>query len=118
MALSQNGFPALSEPPPAYLIPGTDVKVRVRGGDVATVLVEVARRFNAEVEPLALYRPGDEWGWAYRPVRGQSVVLSNHSSGTAIDLNATRHPRGTTGTFSREQVRRIRTILASTFDAG
>jgi HK97 family phage portal protein len=30
----------------------------------------------------------DDWGYAERPIRG-STVVSNHASGTAIDLNAT-----------------------------
>ncbi len=40
-------------------------------------------------------------------------VLSNHSSGTAIDLNAPRHPLGTSGTFSATQRSHIRSILNS-----
>ena len=36
----------------------------------------------------------DEWGWAWRAVRGQTSGLSNHASGTAVDLNATRYPLG------------------------
>ena len=40
----------------------------------------------------------DEWGWASRPIRG-SEVISNHASGTAIDLNAVKHPLGAIGTL-------------------
>lgn len=123
MALSSNGWPALSEPPPSQTIPGTDIKVRVRPGDVATVLLEVARRFHAEVERLDLVAvdrgkvvPGDEWGWAYRPIRGQTAGLSNHAAGCALDLNATLHPRGAKGTFTRKQKAAMRRILAATFD--
>lgn len=125
MALSQNGYPALAEPPPPHTIPGTDIKVRVRAGDVATVLLEVARRFHTEVERLDLVAvdrgtvvPGDDWGWAYRPVRGQTTGLSNHASGCALDLNATVHPRGVRGTFSRKQLAAMRRILAATLDPG
>jgi hypothetical protein len=35
--------------------------------------------------------------------RGSEKVLSNHSSGTAIDLNAIKHPLGKSNTFTREQ---------------
>jgi hypothetical protein len=35
--------------------------------------------------------------------RGSEKVLSNHSSGTAIDLNAIKHPLGKSNTFNREQ---------------
>lgn len=34
----------------------------------------------------------DDWGHAYRLVRGSKTVWSNHSWGLAIDLNATRNP--------------------------
>lgn len=118
--LSSNGWPVYREPPKRLLIPGTDIRVSVRPGDVATVLLEVAARFHREVESLALpvgEDPGyDEWGWAYRPVRGQQYGFSNHASGTAIDLNATRHPRGVKGTFTRRDRGRMRKILASTLD--
>jgi len=49
-------------------------------------------------------------GHAYREISG-STTLSNHASGTAIDLNAPRHPLGASGTFSSTQVSRIRSIL-------
>jgi hypothetical protein len=88
---------------------------------VATVLLEVASRFHVEVESLDMpvrEEPGfDEWGWAYRPVRGQRFGFSNHASGSAIDLNAVRHPRGVKGTFTRIDRRAVRRILASTLDS-
>lgn len=121
MTLSANGWPVLTETPPAQTIPGTDIRLSVRPGDVATVLLEVAARFHREVEPLDMpvrEDPGhDDWGWAYRPVRGQSTGFSNHASGCAVDLNATLHPRGVRGTFTRRQEAAVRRILASTFDA-
>jgi hypothetical protein len=121
MALSANGWPVLKEPPSPVLIPGADIRLRVRGGDVATVLLEVARRFHVEVESLDMpvqEEPGyDDWGWAYRPIRGQDVGFSNHASGTAIDLNAVRHPRGVKGTFTRRDRARMRRILAATLDS-
>ena len=80
---------------------------KVRAGDAYTVLNELARRFNSEVETI---RRGWSWGWAYRPVRGASVI-SEHAAGTAVDLNAPRHPLGKSGTFTAAQVRAIRRIL-------
>ncbi len=125
MALSANGWPALSVPPRAIRVPGADVELTVRPGDVATILIEVARRYHEEVERLDVKAVDrgkvvrtDDWGWAFRPIRGQTNGLSNHASGTAVDLNATRHPRGVRGTYTREQRRNIRRILASTYDAG
>ena len=51
-------------------------------------------------------------GHSYRVITG-STSLSNHSSGTAIDLNAPRHPLGTSGTFTATQRSHIRSILSS-----
>ena len=106
MAVSQNGYRANDRSLIAsYSIPGG--KVSLRKGDVATVLVYFANRFHSEVEPLKW--PGN-WGYAERKIRGGSS-LSNHASGTAIDLNAPAHYLGARGTFSAKQVRAIRRIL-------
>jgi hypothetical protein len=43
-------------------------------------------------------------------VRGTTDKLSCHSSGTAIDLNATKHPLGKVGTFPAEKVPMIRAL--------
>ena len=64
-----------------------------------------------EVEALV---DGWCWGHAYREISG-STTLSNHASGTAIDINAPRHPLGASGTFSSTQVSRIRSILSWSF---
>lgn len=80
---------------------------KVRKGDAYTVLYELCRRFNNEVEKI---NPAHSWGYASRPVRGASVA-SEHSAGTAIDLNAPKHPLGRQGTFTRSQVTRINRIL-------
>jgi hypothetical protein len=87
----------------------------MRPGDVTEVLREVARRFHSEVEPID-GGVRDDWGWAYRPVRGQQTGFSNHASGTAVDLNATQHPRGVKNTFTAAQERAVRRILASMRD--
>lgn len=106
MAVSQNGYRANDRSLIAsYKVPGG--KISMRRGDVATVLSYVANRFHSEVEPLKW--PGN-WGYAERKIRGGSS-LSNHASGTAIDLNAPAHYLGARGTFSAKQVRAIRRIL-------
>jgi hypothetical protein len=43
-------------------------------------------------------------------VRGSTDKLSNHASGTAIDLNATKHALGKVGTFPSEKVAMIRAL--------
>lgn len=106
MARSQNGYRANDRSLIAsYSIPGG--RVSLRKGDVATVLVYFAKRFHSEVEPLKW--PG-VWGYAERKIRGGSS-LSNHASGTAIDVNAPAHWLGERGTFSSSQLKRLRRIL-------
>lgn len=51
------------------------------------------------------------WGYNYRATTG-GTSLSCHASGTAIDINAPRHPYGKGGTFTAAQVKEIRKILA------
>jgi murein L,D-transpeptidase YcbB/YkuD len=113
MATSQNGWSAgrpnqiggLNTSP----VPGTNVKLPqgVRNGDVATVLHHVAAQFHTTVEPL---HAGWCWGYHYKKIEG-SRVLSNHASGTAIDLNAPKHPMGRANTFTSAQRAAIRRIL-------
>jgi hypothetical protein len=43
-------------------------------------------------------------------VRGSTDRLSCHSSGTAIDLNATKHPLGKAGTFPPEKIPMLRAL--------
>lgn len=122
MATSQNGYTAAATSAgiPGGLktitpkgAPGT--QLRVRAGDVATVLQYLVDQFQARVENIDLYTKGsgDDWGHAYRPIRGAVTGLSNHASGTAVDLNATRHPLGTnpTANFTAAQILAIRHIL-------
>jgi hypothetical protein len=115
VARSQNGWTVLESAPAAVTVPGTDVRLTIRPGDVAVVLLEVARRFHDEVEPIDR-GIRDDWGWAYRPIRGKNSGFSNHASATAIDLNATQHPRGVRNTFTPAQERAVRRILAATRD--
>lgn len=110
MSSSQNGWTvdAAGSQQDRTAVAGVTFPNGVRRGDVATVLFYVARRFHAEVEPL---KAGTCWGWFNRPIRG-ATSISNHASGTAIDLNADKHPLGKVGTFSAAKVRAIRRILA------
>jgi hypothetical protein len=111
MATSQNGYIAnRRDLTSTYRVPGTDVVFRLRTGPVAQVLVELASRFHLEVEPLTGPVP-DDWSYAERPIRGSTTTLSNHASGTAIDLNALRHPRGVHGTFTAAQKAAVNRIL-------
>lgn len=115
MAASQNGWRANDRSVvSSRLVPGTDVKLTVRNGAPGDLLLEVAARFDREVEDIDNARSGlDDWGYAERVVRGGSD-LSNHASGTAIDLNAPRHPLGTdpSANFTSRQIATIRGILS------
>lgn len=114
MTMSQNGWTASSNPSAIGVnnpkVPGTNVYFPggVKGGDVTTVLMYVAEQFNAHVQAL---HSGWCWGYDYKPIEGSSEV-SNHASGTAIDMNAPDHPMGKAGTFTSAQVAVIRKILS------
>lgn len=111
---SQNGFSA-NDPHvvSSRLIPGTTVRVTVRNGPAGDLLLAAAARWDREVEDIDNGRGAlDDWGYAERNVRGSATVLSNHASGTAIDLNATKHPLGQDPrvSFTAEQRATIRRI--------
>ncbi len=116
MATSANGYPVLFDNRTSgdlprlrkWIIPGTGRHLYARDGSTGFLLAVTALWFHERIERLdnAVW---DDWGWAVRPVRGQTSGYSNHSSGTAIDLNATRHPIGVSikSTFTDTQIRRI-----------
>jgi hypothetical protein len=100
MATSQNGFPASRKPAEIgvrdFTVPGTAIKLEVRA-DVAPRLLEMAEWFHRNVEPL---RREQCSGYAFRNIIDGNE-LSNHASGTAIDLNSLKHPLGRPGTVPR-----------------
>lgn len=111
MASSQNGWPASDEPRTigveSYQIPGTTIRVRC-SKKVAPLLINFCAEFNTEVEKIGL----NTWGYAFRPIRGQEEAgnLSNHASGTAVDINSEKHKLGSTGTFTPEQEIKVRAL--------
>jgi len=108
--VSQNGYIANDiSRTKIWDIPGTDRRVRLRKGPPGQLLVELAAWYHVRVEPIDQGQL-DDWGYAERTIRG-GTSLSNHASGTAIDLNALRHPLGASGTFQAWQVQRIRRWL-------
>ncbi len=90
---------------------GYSVTMRVRPGDTCDVLMDLVTRFDRTVERLDLPGERDEWSYAKRRVRQSSNIWSEHSAGTALDLNATRHPRGARGTFTLKQRKAIDALL-------
>lgn len=110
--LSANGWPASKDKAEigikAYPIPGTSIKLQCAEA-CAPLLVGFATEFNKLIENIDGVSL-DDWGYAFRDIRGVTGKLSNHSSGTAIDLNATKHPLGKVGTFPNEKVPMIRAL--------
>jgi hypothetical protein len=92
-------------------IPGTKRNLLLRDGAMGFLLIHFALWFDESIERLdRLGEVWDEWGWAVRPVRGQTSGYSQHAGGVAEDLNATKHPRGVSirHTYTNAQIRKIR----------
>jgi len=92
----------------SFLVPGTSIKLTCNKA-VAPLLVGFATEFHALIEPID-EGSLDDWGYCYREIRGSSTALSNHSSGTAVDLNSKRHPLGKAGTFPLPKVAMIQAL--------
>lgn len=92
------------------VVPGLK-PVRVRCSyKVADLLVPALKEWHKKVEKL---EPGEVQGYAYRDVRGGSGTLSNHASGTAVDIWPSRHPQGDKdGNLTKEQQATILEICA------
>lgn len=108
---SQNGWTASPDRADIgvrpFTVAGIEFPGGVRGGGVALVLTYLVSAFHTRVEPLVA---GWCWGYAYRAISGSNTV-SNHGSGTAVDINAPRHPLGVKNTFTPAKVKAIRAIL-------
>ncbi len=109
---SYNGWPASKDQAvigvKPYPVKGTTLKIRC-AKDAGELLAAFAAEFNTLIEPID-GGTFDDWAYAYRMVRGTTDKLSCHSSGTAIDLNATKHPLGKAGTFPLAKVPMIRAL--------
>jgi hypothetical protein len=109
---SSNGWPASKDRAElkikSYEIKGSKTKIACAEA-VAPLLVGFLEEFHELIEPID-EGTLDDWGYAFRMIRGSEDRLSNHSSGTAIDVNATQHPLGKIGTFPSEKVPMIRAL--------
>lgn len=107
MIYSQNGYPALGEGSKLlhrWKVPGTQRLFTLRQGPSGFLLVHFIVWFDEEVESLIGML--DDYGHSYRVIR-DSKDLSNHASGTAVDLNSTKHPMGALNTFTNLQESKI-----------
>jgi hypothetical protein len=111
VVLSQNGWSANDRSAIETYVIGKGTRVALRKGDAGFLLKHVADWFDANIKDIDdNYNSGelDDWGYAERPIRG-GTALSNHASGTALDINATCWILGQQPTvyLSQEQVNKI-----------
>lgn len=104
---SQNGYKAGDTSLITKYIITRDITISLRKGNVAVVLLHFARWFDKNIQPLT---KADTGGYNFRKIAGSSTV-SNHGSGTAMDLRWNLHVRGKKNTFTAAQAKKIRTQL-------
>lgn len=114
MTKSQNGWTALvsgSKLLHRWRIPTKNGvrELTLREGSAGFLLCHFAMFLSDRVEPIVGGQL-DDWGHAYREIRGDDDV-SNHASGTAVDLNALQHPLGVDGTWTEAQEELMRDRL-------
>ncbi|KDN79350.1 hypothetical protein DF19_28525 [Streptomyces olindensis] len=108
-ATTQNGWPVIDRAV-THRVEGTGVDVPLAQGDVATVLLHVARRYAYEIDML---RPREIQGHTADRHIG-APFESNHLSGTAIAVRPLFYPLGadaSTGMTGQERTI-VRDILA------
>ncbi|MBP6041782.1 M15 family metallopeptidase [Candidatus Saccharibacteria bacterium] len=107
---TQNGYKALSQRKmDRSSFAGVMCIGGIRNDRHGRLLNYFAIEFHMRVEELEY---GNCWGWApVKKISGPDSDYSNHGSGTAIDLNETRHKLGRSNTFTKKQVSEIRLIL-------
>ena len=110
---SANGWPASKDPNEIaikpFLVKGT--KIKLRANKVAgQLLAAFAAEFHEKVEAIDNGKL-DDWGYCYRSIRNSASSLSNHASGSAIDLNSSKHPLGKEDTFTKAQQKTIQELI-------
>ena len=123
-ALSENGWPVLTEEPAAAFTAPNGTRCPVASWDVATVLSHIAWRWHREIEPVTYCKSMQD--------RRQTTIIgtswvSNHESGTAMDINPARHPyearciregREYVELFTPAQAAKLREIAQGVNEAG
>ena len=107
---SQNGWPAGQS---ASAIDVISFPVNLKSGSkkiqlaraAGRSLVEIIEWWDQNIEPVTMIG-----GYNYREIRGSEGTgkLSNHSSGTAIDINWDKHPLAAVGTIPADKVGAMR----------
>lgn len=106
---SQNGWRVDRSLIRTYTIPDSTIRISLRMGDASVVLLWLAGQYNAHVEPLTQVDTG---GFVIKGIEG-GVSMSNHASGTAMDLRWNKHPVRVRHTFDAAQLAVIRHLLAA-----
>ncbi|MEU0479584.1 hypothetical protein ABZ260_10465 [Streptosporangium sp. NPDC006013] len=108
--LSENGWPVVGAVKPQP-IEGSNTAVRVLEGNVAVVLLHIARRFHYEIDALRNNAPDEITGHVTSRAVSQPYE-SNYLSGTAIAIRPGSYPLGTSGGFFPHETIIIRDILS------
>src|ERR1043166_9354511 len=110
VATSQNGYPANDRTLLAKYMVG-DRKFSLRQGPAGWLLWHFLCWFDANIRDINT-GVADDWSYAERLVRG-GEDLSNHASGTAVDVDATKWPLGKEADtyLTDDEIRRVRTQL-------
>lgn len=108
---SQNGWPASKLRDDIhvknYIVPGTTRHIAC-SKIVAPLMVGFASEFHRLIEKIDT-GTFDDWGYHFALIPG-SQSLSNHCSGTAMDINALAHPWKRRGTFPAGHIPMIRAL--------
>ncbi|MFE5741190.1 hypothetical protein [Streptomyces celluloflavus] len=104
---SDNGRPVL-DTAKSFDIEGSDQKVPLADGDVATALTYAARRFHYEMDSL---RDGDVHGWT-KDHTVTETYESNYLSDSAIAVRPLCYPVGSKGNLYPNELVAVRDILA------
>lgn len=114
MDVTQSGYPVLE--PNSDLLTTWVIKtktgtlqLRLIKGNVGFCLAHLVMWIGDSIQDIT-GTVKDDWGYAYRPVRG-AEVWSNHAGGIAVDIDALKHPLGKRGTWKRWQEVKIRAAL-------
>lgn len=115
MPSSQNGWvvlPSTSKQLYRWMLP-CGVGFTLREGATGFILAYIGETIHQKVEHITVGT--DDYGYARRLIRGSTNTWSNHSSGTAMDLNSLQHPLGALNTWTPKESRRIRKLLREVY---
>ncbi|MFZ2510999.1 MAG: M15 family metallopeptidase [Gordonia sp. (in: high G+C Gram-positive bacteria)] len=110
--VSENGYPVIQAVADCEEWFIRDVVFQTAPGEPTQILRDFAEWFDVNIEPVTL---GYDDDYSWRPgelIPPSYTAVSNHGSGTSIDINSALHPLGQVGTFTPEQSAAIRAKVA------